>query len=310
MVSEPELTATLDSVQSNYRYFANVCGVAYGTKFSDGMPLVDTPSVQFFVREKQPEQDLAKPLPKFVYARSSAGDIDRSVRIPTDVIELRNLEMCCFAGNEVTRVGGSTGSVALMFENKTADRKKLVVTCAHVVGDLTEVPADAEIRGGEPIPGGCLFRAHVIASTQANNGQLEYDVAIGEVFSSSDFFDLGLANSPIIFTGFGTDEDRARDSTVEFRSTISPDRTADIASSTTTIRRIETPEGNHVTVHNLIACKGSAVSGDSGGIAFVEDRAVGMLVARADDNWVFIHPIKDALDHLAEESDLSMKCFE
>ncbi len=309
-MSAPELEATLDGVQGNYRYFANVCGVAYGTKFSDGAPLIDTPSVQFFVSEKRPEQELAKSLPKFVYGRSQTGVIDRAVRIPTDVIELRNLEMCCFAGNEVARVGGSTGSVALMFENKTADRKQFVVTCAHVAGDLEHVSSDAEIRGGQPIPGGCLFRAHVVASTLANNGQLEYDVAIGEVFSASEFFDLGLANSSVTLTQFGTDSDQERDSTLEFRSSVSADRTADITSSTTSIRRIQTPEGNHVTVHNLIACKGKAVRGDSGGIAFVEDRAVGMLVARADDDWVFIHPLRDALEHLAAEHDLSIECFE
>lgn len=305
----PELSATLDSVKSNYRYFANVCGVAYGTKFSDGAPLADTPSVQFFVREKLPEGDLAKPLPKFVYARSTTGSIDYTARISTDVIELRNLELCCFAGNEVTRVGGSTGSVALMFENKTADRKKLVVTCAHIVGDLALVPHDAEIRGGQSNPGGCLFRAHVLASTQAENGHLEYDVAVGEVFSSNDFFDLGLANSDIVFASFGTYEDQDRESKLEFRSSASPARTANIASNTVTIRRIETPEGNQVTVHNLIACKGSAVRGDSGGIAFVDDRAVGMLVARADDDWVFVHVLSDALSHLSEKHGIPIECF-
>lgn len=299
----------ITSADNNYGTYADVRAVTVGAKFTNGTQIPNVEAVQFFVDAKKRASELKKLLPEYVFLRNPSGEIDRSKRIPTDVIELRNLELCCFAGDEVAKVGGNTGSITLMFENKTGDDRKIIVTCSHVAGDMSVSPAEGEFRGGDGSLGGCLFRANVLANSVAKNRHIEYDIGIGEVFFFNEFTDLGLGEGTGKLASFSAEGDLNRGVILGCLSNISSERTATIVSEKTTFRRIKTPDGGQITVHNLIACKGIAVPGDSGGIAYVEDRAVGIIVARADDEWLFIHPIEEAMAHLAAISGIELSCF-
>ncbi|MEL7111231.1 MAG: hypothetical protein AAGL99_18405, partial [Pseudomonadota bacterium] len=61
--------------------------------------------------------------------------------------------------------------------------------------------------------------------------------------------------------------------------------------------------------HNLYACKGRVEPGDSGGIVYSGDQAVGMIVAKADDDWVFIHALSDAIAFLAAAASIDIEVF-
>ena len=137
----------------------NVCGVSFGSKFSDGQKLVESEAVQFFVTQKIADADLKRSLPSYVFRRNQDGTVDRSDRIPTDVIELQNLELCCRAGNEISQSPYS-GSVALIFRDKAAMDDVYALTCAHVVGDLTSTTGiGGEFVGGDT---NCQFTADVV----------------------------------------------------------------------------------------------------------------------------------------------------
>lgn len=309
MLSKSVIKRVVSSAEQNYGAYPEVCAVSLGAKYSSGERLSNVEAVQFFVTEKKDKSSLKKQLPRHVYKRTQVGELVRSVRILTDVIELRNLELCCFAGDEVASVGGSTGSVTLIFENKTSDNRKFIVTCSHVAGDLTVSPAPGELRGGESVPGGCLFTAHVLANTVAKGGHVEFDIGIGEIKSATGFTDLGVGNEMVRFAGFARPDDLARDNVVDCLSQISAAGTAMVVSELASFRQVKTPLGSHVTIHNLIACRGVAELGDSGGIVYLGDRAVGMIVARADDDWMFIHPLQEAISHLGSISGLELVCF-
>lgn len=180
----------------NYRHYPNVCGVSFGSKFSDGIIDPVQSAIQFFVTEKVPLEDLKKKLPRFVYARYSDGSLDRNRKLVTDVIELVNLELCCAAGDEIAS-GGVNGTATLIFQNKTIDDRTLVLTCSHVLGGLDESPSpnDRMVGGNDD----CLFVAQTIGNSTVEDGVLEYDIAIGEVTSIDDEFEeLQIAGETIV----------------------------------------------------------------------------------------------------------------
>ena len=80
-----------DLANENYRYFPNVCGVGFGSKFTDGARLENVRSIQFFVTGKIAPEELTRPLPRFVYARRADGTLDRDRKYPTDVIDIGTL---------------------------------------------------------------------------------------------------------------------------------------------------------------------------------------------------------------------------
>jgi len=124
----------------------------------------------------------------------------------------------------------------------------------------------------------------------------------------TDFRDLGrdLNNA---FTSFGDESDLVRDAILDCRSPLSGPRTLAVQSDVTTFRDVATPDSETITIRNLYACKGRAERGDSGAIVFNDDRAVGIVVAKADDDWVFIHALAPAIDNLSALLGEPLICF-
>lgn len=302
-----DLAATLRSAARNYRYRPNVCAIGFGSKFSDGRKVRGTRAVQFFVTRKVPLAKLSRPLPGFVHPRSDDGTTDRGRAIPTDVIEVRNLAVCCAAGDKVAMVGRN-GAITLLFRDRAQPGEPLrMLTCAHVVGDLGDSPPAATLVGGND---DCLLMAEVAASAVATDDHLEFDIAIADITAGSDPFDpLRVEGSAVPLAAFlpGSDWTIGDSFPVVFPHSGSTSIT--LESTETAFRDIRVGGTRTISIGNLHACKGKAISGDSGGIVYRDDRAVGILVARADDDWVFIHAIEDAVQYLARETGQSIACF-
>lgn len=307
MRSAQELAPSVKAADRNYAGFPDVCAVSVGAKYKNGEREENVTAIQFFVTEKRPLEELSRPLPKFVFPRNETGDIDRSSRIYTDVIELKNLELCCAAGDVIQVVGGGpSGGVAMIFQNKTGDLGHYLLTCSHVVGNLDEAPAPAIVRGGNF---DCVFDGTVVANSVARNARVDFDVALCEFTPRADFSDLIIRDELGILRSFAQPGDLEENVELMLSSPISFERPVHIRSSTSTFRDIRLADGNTVTIGNLIACRGVAARGDSGGIAFIDDRAVGMIVAKADDDWVLIHPLREAFAFAAMLVDFPLQCF-
>lgn len=296
----------LEYAADSYRNFPDVRAVSFGSKFTDGSRLEDVQAIQFFVTSKIPKDDLRKPLPRFIYGRRPDGSPDRDHKIPTDVIEMGDLELCCASGDSLDRVGAE-GCVTLIFRNKTPDARLLAITCSHVAAELFSNSPPLQLTGGSE---NCLFQANVIANTALENGELEFDIAVAEVVGHDpDLTELAVADDQTILDGFVDEAVLATGNSLRCISRVTGDREITSESRPTFVSGIDAGHGTEIAIGNLIACKGDAVPGDSGGIVFVGTKAAGIVVARGKDGWVLIHSLEAAIAHLASAKGIALKCF-
>lgn len=312
MLSKPELKSLLTSARRNYQASDHLLGISYGVKYSEGKPL-DVQGVQFFVSRKVDDDALRNPAPKFVYARSAEGALDFQSKLPTDVIELEDLRFCCHSGDEVTSLlNRDRGTVTLFFKNKQAGSiDHLFVTCSHVTGTFDPLSPGQLHR----VRGGCQdgpFEGHYAAKTVHSANKVVFDVAAGIATSDSPIVDLTIAGSPLPLTGFGLDPDVAVGTALSFRVPIG-DNTLTVASAApANFKGVKLlVDGTNVLfqVDNLIPARGQVAHGNSGALVYKDDRAVGILVAMANDDWAFFHPLKPALTHLSAETGFSFQVF-
>jgi len=293
--------------RANYGGFRNVVGVSVGSKFTGGRREPGSRCVQFFVSRKVPVEDLRRPLPRYVYLRTRDGALDRSERLRTDVIELRNLRVCCGAGSKVARVGGE-GTVTLMFRDRLPGSDKVyAITCSHVVSDLHDAhPANRTVVGGNDT---CLFIGDTVGATTLAGGDLEYDVGLIEVRDPDAAFDyLGVSGRAVSLAGLRPAEAIALDDQYECAFPVSGTTRATVESLQTTLNGVAVGDTS-ISIGNLIAAKGRAQPGDSGGLLYSGDKAAGILVAQADGDWLFFHPLTDAITHLKADLDIDFEIF-
>ena len=292
---KPEVAAA----QSNYGSMPNVCGVSFGSKFSDGQKVANGDALQFFVTKKEALTDLKRSLPAFVFRRSADGTVDRSEKIRTDVIELQNLELCCRAGYEINQSPYS-GSVALMFRDKAGTDDVYALTCAHVVGDLTEPNG----MGGDFVGGNtsCQFTAEVVWASVLQDDTLDYDIALTKAdIYNGEATDLMVEGSDTPMTGHADLTGTTMGSQFVAQSMKSGRQELSVESEASTIGEIDTQDGTKISISNLISCRGTAEKGDSGGLVFSNDQIAGIIVAKSDNGWILVHSLKDAFDYLQNE---------
>ena len=302
-MSKPELEAAL----KNYKYFPNICAIGIGTKFTNGEAVPGVTALQFFVTEKVPEPELRRVLPEFVYSRKSDGSIDTTNRIQTDVIELKNLRLCCRGGDGLSVVGVGDGATTLIFSNGGDASQRMMLTCAHVVSaDLSQPWSGAKkIRGGSDY---CLFQATVRHQTHSADGRLEFDIALGDMVSDDNPVERGIRGTELICDGF-VDLVNLPDHTVlsgAFPRTPGP---LTLVSRSAEYKNVSTRQSGEITIANLYACRGEAIEGDSGGLVHIGPKAAGMLVAKADDGWLFIHALREATAYLSQNSGVAVLPF-
>jgi len=304
------LRRTAAACRRQYRYHRNVLDVGVGVKYRAGRRSSAGLCVQFCVSRKQRRPGASR-LPGFVYARRRDGSPDRRRRIPTDVVVVRDARFACVAGVRLD-APGETGTLTLLFRNRS-DGAFYLLTCAHVAGSLAHSPPADPRLASRCCPGGVFART--VAQSVALRGAVDWDVALAKV---------------------------------EARCVAQPDRR--VLGSRTPLRRLRAPEaivpGDRVEcatarsgrfvawvasdarslrirlarvvyrVRNLFLLEARPRPGDSGGLVFDGDEAVGILVAVAGDGsagqsgWGLFQPLAGAIAHLEAHYGIPLRVFE
>ena len=294
-----------EACKRTYRRYPNVIGIGIGQKFTNGTPLASSLCIHFYVRQKK-EINSKKRLPRFVYARTSDGKVDRSMKISTDVIELKNLSFACKSGTEIDVIGES-GTITMVFKNKTQENSDYyLVTCAHVAGDVQRSePVDPRISSS------CCNRNTILASTIVNSTQsggiVNYDIALARISPEcTPQPELQIIGSSVILHNFlSSDEIRvgAQLSCAFPRSNV---LSANVSSGRTSLPIMV--DGRECQVNNLFKIDRAPREGDSGGLLYDGANAVGILVAKSD-GFGFFQPLGEAFEFLQQISPISICCF-
>ncbi len=300
------LRRTVEACRHAYGRYPSVVGIGTGLKFTGGRRIADAPlCIHFYVRRKL-RRAAGRRLPRFVYSRKSDGSVDRSRRIPTDVIELKRLRFACRSGDQLEAIG-ELGTLTILFRDKgQAAERYYLVTCAHVAGDVRQSPpVDPALRGRCCISGDPLARTLVNSVQQA--GQVTYDVALAELAEGcTPQPDLMVVGSSHRLTGFFPAAQIHPGMSVSCAFPVSNVVAATVASGRTTLPL--TLDGVEYHVANLFLIDRGPLPGDSGGLLYDGSDAIGILVGVAD-GWGLFQPLEEAFSFLRQLSPVPIRCF-
>lgn len=313
-LSEAQLLSAADAAVRRYGRHPNVLGIAAGTKYRKKKPQEEL-CVQFFVKEKRKEP-MSRPLPKFVYAVKD-GQADRSVKIPTDVIKVRKVRLVGGAGSRLEALG-SAGSITLFFRNRAEKPQSIyyVLTCSHVVGDLTDSPpVDDEIDCpdcSKTSPFGL-----VVKNATTSGEYLEYDIALARLTDDAvtalgpatlRALDGKVDGGSVVLTKLMDANDIRPSLRVECQLAQSGWRRGNVRNFAGTL--LVELRGRQLQVRNLFVVDVAVVPGDSGGIVYSDESAVGLIVAHSPEGWAWFQSLQGAIDHLANlDPPLTLQCF-
>ncbi len=305
-VDTDTLRRTRDWCEWRYNANPDVIGVGLGLKFAGGVAGACADCLHFYVRRKVWCPVSSRRLPRFVQARLSSGKADRTRRISTDVIALRNLGFACKSGSEIGVIGES-GTATLLFRNKAPkQRDSFLITCAHVAGDVrSSPPVDPRITHSRN--GSASVLATTLVNATEHGGALDYDIALARIAAEHlPVPECRVSGSAVRLNRFlPTDELRAG-MRVECAFPASNVVAAIVASG-----RVSLPltlDGREVRVNNLFLIDQPPRLGDSGGLLYSGSAAVGILVGKAD-GWGLFQPLGEAFAHLQELSVIPLQCF-
>ena len=301
-----------------HKRYPNVVGISSGTKFVKGVATEDHAAIHFYVRRKVSKKtSKGRMLPSFIYGRFKNGKINRKVKFKTDVIEVGRVKKTCGSGMAITGNLGLTrqkGRITLLFKNKAAgDNDFYVVSCAHVLGDI-----DGRSKSIVPFlqSGGCCqietsFGETLFTATQVDS-EVEFDIAIGRVDSQClPLPDSQISEDGSVLGSFMPTDQIIPDLPVECTLPVSKAKTGIVASGRGSIM-VEYRRGFY-EVQNawLIKAERRVKEGDSGGLIYKGDVAIGILFASSDSNdgWAWFHPLGDALDFIRERLSFDLVCF-
>lgn len=297
------LDATVKASRARYGRYPNVIGVGSGLKFRGGQHVGSTCCVHFYVRSKLRTLPTGIRLPRFVYARTADGKIDYSQRVPTDVVELRDLRFAQQSGTEVF-VTGESGTITMVFANLAESAgTPYLLTCAHVAGDLRQSPpVDPTIldRSG-------VLLAATITNTTEVHGVVSYDIALARLLGGcAPGTTLGIVGTQQKLARFMSSSQIRPGLQVDCAFPVSNVQTATVASHRTTLPLVL--DGHEYSVGNLFLINRTPMHGDSGGLLYSDGAAVGILVGMSDGFGLF-HPLEEAVDYLQQVSSIPIQCF-
>jgi hypothetical protein len=319
------LRRTAAACRRNYLGRRDVLDVGVGLKYRAGRRSGEGLCVQFCVRRKL-RRPGARRLPRFVFARRRDGALDRGRRVATDVVALGRPRFlagarlrsasprgaaasrpCCAAGTRL-EAPGELGTLTLLFRNRP-DGRFYALTCAHVAGSLeSSPPADPRLASAC-----CRARvfATTVASSVAERGVVDWDIALARL-------EPGCTPQP----ERRVEGSRRRLRRLRAASAILPGsfvecagarsgRFAGVVASDARSLRVRL-DGTPYRVRNLFLIEARLLPGDSGGLVFDADEAVGTLVAVAGARPGFglFQPLEGALGHLAERCGFPLRCFD
>ena len=304
------LRRTAAACRRSYRHHRNVLDVGVGVKYRAGHRSGEGLCVQFCVSRKLRRPGASR-LPRFVYARRRDGSPDRRRRIPTDVVVVRDARFACAAGTRLD-APGETGTLTLLFRNGS-DGAFHLLTCAHVAGSLAHSPPGDPRLESECCPGGVF--ATTVAQSVALRGVVDWDVALAKL-------DARCAPQP---------ERRVEGSRTPLRRLRAPEAILPgdrVECATARSGRFEAWVASDARslrirldrvvyrVRNLFLLEARPRPGDSGGLVFDGDEAVGILVAVAGDDapgnagWGLFQPLAGAIAHLEERCGFPLRVFD
>ncbi len=284
--------------------------VGIGVKYRAGRRSGEGLCVQFCVSRKLRRPGASR-LPRFVYARRRDGSPDRRQRIPTDVVVVRDARFACAAGTRLD-APGEIGTLTLLFRNRS-DGLFHLLTCAHVAGSLAQAtPGDPRLES-ECCPGGHF--ATTVVHSVARQGVVDWDVALARVEARCvPQPERRVAGSRMPLRRLRSADAILPGERVECASASSGRFAGWVASDARSLRiRLDRVV---YRVRNLFLLEARPRPGDSGGIVFDGDEAVGILVAVAGGDppgqagWGLFQPLAGAIAHLEELYGLPLRIFD
>jgi hypothetical protein len=309
---------TAEACTKNYLRHPNVICIGVGLKETSGRVVDDKPSFVFYVRQKLEQKSLKKSLPRFIYARTSDGKIDYKVKLRTDVIVMKEIE---FAQRSGTRVGTLTrsGAITIVFKNKVPGQSEYyLITCAHVAGKIQSSSQTSSEDGVLTEEEGQLEATTVVISPghkTPNGMEVDYDIALAKFDPKhSPKHELQVAGSSEILGDFLPSSKIQENLELSCAFPVSNSDTATVHDVLITPILVNLP-GYRYFVKNLVHTvhNQKPLKGDSGGLFYKGDKAVGILVAVSGKNGYF-HPLDKGfayLQDLLEKKDppRKIKCF-
>ncbi len=300
-----------------YKQYPNVLGISTGTKYVKRMPTNNHASIQFYVRKKRSPEDLKKKeLPKFVYGRFENGKVNRRRKFTTDVIEVGRVKAVCGAGSPIFSSFGLTrqnGTMSFVFKNKAqSDHHYYVLSCAHVIGNIDEPGDLSVVVESETRPQTVPFATTLFSAAQVEQ-VVQYDMAIARINSDClPIRDLEIIGTKAGIRSFMPKHQIVPSLSVRCMLPVSNAEKGTIRSYAGSIT-IEYRKGIYEVQNAWMVKVNKCVrAGDSGGILYLDRRAIGIIFAASDseDGWAWFHPFVDAFEYLRRNIHTELKCFQ
>ena len=286
-----------------YRSLPEVVGVGPGLRVQGGVETGEL-CVQFLVRRKRARP--RRPVPRFVYARDQRGAVDHHLKFPTDVIEVGQPELACGGGAPLV-ADFEDGTITLIFRNRaeSGNNAWYLLTCAHVASDLIDSPpSDPSLLGPSCVS--TVPFAQTLKNSLPDRTRLAYDIALARISAEArnELGPNGLAaldglvsEDGARLTGF-LDPGEIRPS-LEIRCQSGVSGAADGHLSWGPGLVDVLLDGSWLQLDDVYMTDIASQPGDSGGIVFSQDEAVGLVFARSDAGMSWLQPLESAVQHLA-----------
>lgn len=311
-----ELNRVLRAAQFRYGNYPGVSGIGVGVKYRrmEGKPqATDEVAIIFFIEKK--EDSPSRRLPRYFYGRFRDGRVNRHRRIKTDVIQVGRVEPACRAGSDVSSFGES-GTITLLFRNKLpSDPSYYLLTCSHVVGDMDYSPPLVPNLGSQCCPN--VYPFAVTIKNSVIGPVMPYDIALAKVTDKA-LDELGHANLPQLDAAVaGTTKGVKRilpSDQIELHDEVQGavasgiPKSGEVSALGTNIKLKY--DGKAVSVSDLYTVRFDVARGDSGGLIYRNESAIGIIIARSREGWTWFHPLDNALVFLDSlDPSVALKIF-
>lgn len=302
------MKAILASARRLYGRRPGILGVGIGTKFVNNQPSDENFSLHFYVEKKKNKTIKKFLLPKFVYMRNPSGKLNRKLKIPTDVIAINKAKPCCMSG-DIIRSINERGVLTLLFKNKTSiNSNRYLITCAHVAGNLkSNIPKPSWLRSNCSVVSEDF--AKTLISAIPHDGTMDYDIALGIVDDNAlPATDCQIKGFPEIkIKQFVPRKDIVLPFKVNCILPTSNVKKATIRSFLSSV--LVTFKNGDILIQNALLVEAPVKPGDSGGLLYVNEKAVGIVFARSDNGLAWCHLLDEAFNYINKLSKLDLIPF-
>lgn len=295
MVSIKDVRRAARAAETNYLGRKNVVGITPCVSPSKKDP-ADQPRIQFYLTEDESGNAAKFQPPSFVYARHKDGKIDRKRKILIESIFIKDINFCCGGGSKL-KAPSEKGTITIIFENKSSNHYGFfIITCSHVAGTVEKSPP-INPRLSSKCRLGSSIKAMTLKNSTHKNGKVEYDIALARIDDSSLPVEVRrIAKTNKYITGVMRASRITPSLPVRCVCARSGRRQGQIRTQPGSFKIFL--DGRRYLVKNLIVADFKVQSGDSGGLVFYKEKAVGFVVAQSDVGWALIQPLQPALKYL------------